>query len=70
MSYIHEVGGSIPPWRTKGNNMSAMDPTKKELKDLVTIIVPRVIAEAMNNPEGEWYNDKIIDEAIKNALEK
>lgn len=69
MSYIHAVGGSIPPWRTKENNMSAEKPTEEELKDLVTIIVPRVVAQAMGNPEGEWYSGEVIDEAIKNALE-
>ncbi len=50
--------------------MSAENPTEEELNDLVTITVPRVIAQAMNNPEGEWYSGEVIDEAIKNALEK
>lgn len=62
--------GSIPAGRTKENNMSAENPTEEELNDLVTITVPRVIAQAMNNPEGEWYSGEVIDEAIKNALEK
>lgn len=49
--------------------MSATELTQEEMQDLVTIVVPRVIAMAMNNPEGEWFNDKIVDEAISKALE-
>ena len=33
--------------------MSAENPTEEELKDLVTITVPRVIAKAMNK-EVKW----------------
>jgi|Laugrespbdmm15dd_1035085.scaffolds.fasta_scaffold64410_3 hypothetical protein len=49
--------------------MSALDPTKEELQDLVVVILPRIIVEAMNNPEGEFYNDQIVDKAFNKALE-
>jgi len=49
--------------------MSALEPTKKEMKDLVIVILPRVIVEAMNNPEGEFYNDEITNKAFIKALE-
>ena len=69
MSYIHAVGGSIPPWRTKESTMSAENPTEEELNDLVTIVLPRVVAQAMSNPEGEWYSSEIFDEAMNKSLE-
>lgn len=50
--------------------MSALDPTPEELNDLITITIPRVIAIAMNNPEGEWYSDEIVNEAFSIALEQ
>jgi hypothetical protein len=49
--------------------MSALEPTKEEMQDLVVVVIPRVIAQAMMNPEGEWYSDEIADEAIKKALD-
>jgi len=49
--------------------MSALEPTKKEMQDLVVVILPRVIVEAMNNPEGEFYDDKITNKAFIKALE-
>jgi len=49
--------------------MSAENPTEEELNDLVTIVLPRVVAQAMSNPEGEWYSGEIFDEAMNNALE-
>jgi hypothetical protein len=49
--------------------MSALDPTKQELQDLVVVILPRVIVNAMNNIEGEFYNDEIVDKAFNKALE-
>ena len=49
--------------------MSALEPTKEEMQDLVVVVIPRVVAQAMMNPEGEWYSDEITDEAIKKALD-
>ena len=49
--------------------MSALEPTEEEMQDLVTVILPRIIVEAMNNPEGEFYNGEITDLAYKKALE-
>ena len=49
--------------------MSALDPTKEELQDLVEVILPRVIVSAMNNIDGEFYNDEITNKAFKKALE-
>lgn len=49
--------------------MSALDPTEEEMQDLVTVILPRIIVEAMNNPEGEFYNGDVVDLAYKKALE-
>ena len=49
--------------------MSALEPTKKEMQDLVVVILPRVIVEAMNNPQGEFYNDEITNKAFIKALE-
>jgi hypothetical protein len=49
--------------------MSALEPTKEEMQDLVVVVIPRVIAQAMMNPEGEWYSDEIADKAIKKALD-
>ena len=49
--------------------MSALEPTKEEMQDLVVIVLPRVIAEAMMNPDGEWYSDEIADKAIQKALD-
>lgn len=48
--------------------MSASKPTKEEMQDLVTLILPRVIVEALDNPDGEFYSGKIMDEAIRKAL--
>jgi hypothetical protein len=48
--------------------MSAESPTEEEMQDLVTVILPRVIVEAMNNPEGEFYNGDIADQARLKAL--
>ena len=50
--------------------MSALEPTPEELNDLITISIPRVIAIAMNNPEGEWFSDKIVNEIFNKALEE
>jgi hypothetical protein len=50
--------------------MSALEPTPEELNDLITISIPRVIAIAMNNPEGEWYSDEIVNKAFNQALEE
>jgi hypothetical protein len=49
--------------------MSAENPTEEELNDLVTIVLPRVVAQAMSNPEGEWYSSEIFDEAMNKSLE-
>ena len=48
--------------------MSALEPTEEELNDLVSVVLPRVIVEAMNNPEGEFYNGDITDKAYQQAL--
>lgn len=48
--------------------MSAFEPTKEEMQDLVVVVLPRVIAQAIMNPDGEWYNDEIVDKAITKAL--
>lgn len=48
--------------------MSASKPTKEEMQDLVTLVLPRVIVEALDNPDGEFYNGKIMDQAIERAL--
>jgi hypothetical protein len=50
--------------------MSASSPTEEEMQDLVTLILPRVIVKALDNPDGEFYSDKIMDQAIKQALSK
>jgi hypothetical protein len=49
--------------------MSALEPTKEEMQDLVVVVLPRVIVEAMNNIEGEFYNDEVVDKAFAKALE-
>lgn len=49
--------------------MSAENPTEEEMKDLVYVILPRVIVEAMNNLDGEFYNGEIADQARLKALE-
>jgi hypothetical protein len=48
--------------------MSASSPTAEEMQDLVTLILPRVIVEALDNPDGEFYNGEIMDKAIERAL--
>lgn len=48
--------------------MSASEPTEEELQDLVTLILPRVIVQALANPDGEFYNGEIMDEATERAL--
>ena len=48
--------------------MSASRPTKEEMKDLVTLVLPRVIVEALDNADGEFYNGEIMDQAIERAL--
>jgi hypothetical protein len=48
--------------------MSASKPTEGEMKDLITLILPRVIVEALDNPDGEFYNGEIMDQAIEQAL--
>jgi hypothetical protein len=48
--------------------MSASDPTKEEMQDLVILVLPRVIVEAMCNPDGEFYNGDIVDMAREKAL--
>jgi hypothetical protein len=50
--------------------MSAENPTEEEMQDLVSVVLPRVIVEAMNNPDGEFYNGEIADAARLKALEK
>ena len=49
--------------------MSALEPTEEEMHDLVSVVLPRVIVEAMNNPSGEFYNGEITDQAYIKALE-
>jgi hypothetical protein len=48
--------------------MSAESPTEEEMQDLVSIVLPRVIVNAMCNPEGEFYNGDILDKARDRAL--
>lgn len=48
--------------------MSASNPTPEELQDLVTLVLPRVIVSALNNPDGEFYNGEIMDKALTKAL--
>lgn len=48
--------------------MSASKPTQEEMKDLVTLVLPRVIVEALANPDGEFYNGEIMDQATEKAL--
>jgi hypothetical protein len=57
------------PAGLRRKKMSALEPTKEEMQDLVVVVIPRVIAQAMMNPEGEWYSDEIADKAIKKALD-
>ena len=38
------------------------------MQDLVILILPRVIVEALNNPDGEFYNGEIMDKAMEKAL--
>lgn len=48
--------------------MSAEKPTEEELLDTVTLILPRVIVQALMNPDGEFYNGTIFDQAAEKAL--
>ena len=48
--------------------MSAKSLTEEELLDTVTIVLPRVIAKALINPDGEFYDGAIFDKAVKKAL--
>jgi len=48
--------------------MSASSPTEEEMQDLVILILPRVIVQALDNPDGEFYSGEIMDEAIRKAL--
>jgi hypothetical protein len=52
----------------RGDTVSASRPTKEEMKDLVTLVLPRVIVEALDNADGEFYNGEIMDQAIERAL--
>ena len=48
--------------------MSASSPTAEEMQDLVTLVLPRVVVQALANPDGEFYSGKIMDEATEKAL--
>lgn len=48
--------------------MSALDPTKDEMKDIVGVFLPRVIVEAMSDIDGSFYNGDITDSALRLAL--
>lgn len=48
--------------------MSASKPSEEEMQDLVTLVLPRVIVQALDNPDGEFYNGEIMDKAIEKAL--
>ena len=48
--------------------MSASQPTESEMQDLITLVLPRIIVEALNNPDGEFYSGEIMDKAIEKAL--
>jgi hypothetical protein len=50
--------------------MSAESPTQEEMQDLVSVVLPRVIVNAMCNPEGEFYNGDIVDEARDRSLKE
>jgi hypothetical protein len=48
--------------------MSARELTQAESQDLVTLVLPRVIVEALANPDGEFYDGEVFDAACERAL--